>query len=314
MFEFGVRSDPEAVDLSRGETLLREGQARAGARRSSSATTRCTRRSRRRSRAGRRTASTTLKRLVATHPRNPVAQLHLGWALLLDGAGGRRRREQFLRVATDVRGHAGGGDGRGHPLSEVRAGPADAHRSASACRARRRVPTSCACWPDARRGRTSQAKLRYGLALWTLWRRVSAERQFEAAATLAPNEPTVAQPRPPSRLHEAAIRCVRFRPARSAHGAFPKAAVVRFHLGLLLLWTRQLAKGAEQFRLAVARRAPLGLRHGGKTVPFEPSSHWDQVGENMSRTAYSATSAAAGIVPHLLSLVLVATKHARGST
>jgi hypothetical protein len=35
-------------------------------------------------------------------------------------------------------------------------------------------------------------------------------------------------------------------------GAFPKAAVVRFHLGLLLLWTRQLAKGADQFRLAVA--------------------------------------------------------------
>jgi RNA polymerase primary sigma factor len=32
----------------------------------------------------------------------------------------------------------------------------------------------------------------------------------------------------------------------------------------------------------------------------------------MSRTAYSATSAAAGIVPHLLSLVLVVTKHVEG--
>src|SRR5436853_594200 len=34
-----------------------------------------------------------------------------------------------------------------------------------------------------------QAKLRYGLALWKLWHRVSAERQFAAAVKLAPNDP-----------------------------------------------------------------------------------------------------------------------------
>src|SRR5262249_56253180 len=34
-----------------------------------------------------------------------------------------------------------------------------------------------------------QAKLRYGAFLWQLWHRVSAERQFAAAARLAPHNP-----------------------------------------------------------------------------------------------------------------------------
>ncbi|HXH97276.1 MAG TPA: hypothetical protein VNH40_08710, partial [Gaiellaceae bacterium] len=35
-------------------------------------------------------------------------------------------------------------------------------------------------------------------------------------------------------------------------GVFPHAAVVRFHLGLLLLWTGERKKAAAQLRLAVA--------------------------------------------------------------
>ena len=38
----------------------------------------------------------------------------------------------------------------------------------------------------------------------------------------------------------------------SLTASFPKAAVVRLHLGVLLLWTRQVAKGKQQLRLAVA--------------------------------------------------------------
>jgi hypothetical protein len=99
--------------------------------------------------------------------------------------------------------------------------------------------------PDA------QAKLLYGLALWRLWRRVSAERQFAAAAKLEPNDATV-------RTALAVGAFTKRDPVRAfgrlgpLTGEFPKAAVVRFHLGLLLLWTRQLEKGVEQFRLAAA--------------------------------------------------------------
>jgi hypothetical protein len=99
--------------------------------------------------------------------------------------------------------------------------------------------------PDA------HAKLLYGLALWRLWRRVSAERQFAAAAKLEPNDATV-------RTALAVGAFTKRDPVRAfgrlgpLTGEFPKAAVVRFHLGLLLLWTRQLEKGVEQFRLAAA--------------------------------------------------------------
>jgi hypothetical protein len=35
-------------------------------------------------------------------------------------------------------------------------------------------------------------------------------------------------------------------------GTYPKAAVVRLHLGELLLWTKQVKKGEQQLRAAVA--------------------------------------------------------------
>ena len=35
-------------------------------------------------------------------------------------------------------------------------------------------------------------------------------------------------------------------------GVFPRAAVVRFHLGLLLLWSGRRQKAVEQLRLAAA--------------------------------------------------------------
>ena len=72
-----------------------------------------------------------------------------------------------------------------------------------------------------------------------------------AAARLAPNDSTV-------RTAAAVAAFTKLDPVRAfgrlgpLTGRFPKAAVVRFHLGLLLLWTRQLAKGVDQFRLAAA--------------------------------------------------------------
>ena len=108
-----------------------------------------------------------------------------------------------------------------------------------------RVLVRAARRPDA------QAKLRYGVALWRLWRRVSAERQFEAAARLAPNDPA-------ARTAAAVGAFTKRGPVRAfgrlgpLTGEFPKAAVVRFELGLLLIWTRQSRKGEAQLRLAIA--------------------------------------------------------------
>jgi tetratricopeptide (TPR) repeat protein len=99
--------------------------------------------------------------------------------------------------------------------------------------------------PDAR------AKLLYGSALWGLERPLSAERQFEAAAKLAPHDPL-------ARTAAAVGAFTKANPVRAFSrlgpltGVFPRAAVVRFHLGLLLLWSGERKKAIAQLRLAAA--------------------------------------------------------------
>lgn len=95
------------------------------------------------------------------------------------------------------------------------------------------------------------AKLRYGLALWQLWHRVSAEREFAAAARLAPNDPA-------ARTAAAVALFTKRAPVRAfaklgpLTGVFPRSSAVRFHLGVLLVWTGRAKKGVAQLRLAAA--------------------------------------------------------------
>ena len=85
----------------------------------------------------------------------------------------------------------------------------------------------------------------------TLFTGALEHRHLVAAAKLAPDDAMI-------RTAAAVGAFTKGNPVRAfgrlgpLTGEFPKAAVVRFHLGLLLLWTRQLAKGADQFRLAIA--------------------------------------------------------------
>jgi hypothetical protein len=109
----------------------------------------------------------------------------------------------------------------------------------------------------AARNGGAEAKLRYGLVLWQLWHRVSAERQFAAAAKLAPSDPVMQT--------VAAVGLFTKRAPVRAFGrlgpltaTFPHAAVVRFHLALLLVWTKHPAKAVRELRLAIAD-APQSL-------------------------------------------------------
>jgi tetratricopeptide (TPR) repeat protein len=98
--------------------------------------------------------------------------------------------------------------------------------------------------PDAR------AKLAYGAALQRLERPVSAERQFVAAAALAPNDPE-------AQVAAAVGRFDKDRPALAFSRLgpltkrFPGAQTVRFHLGLLSIWIRDFADARRQLRLTV---------------------------------------------------------------
>src|SRR5204862_1366237 len=92
-------------------------------------------------------------------------------------------------------------------------------------------------------GRAARAKLLYGLALQRLGRRLSARRQYDAAASLAPSDPE-------TRVAAAVARFDKSRPAAAFSRLgpltkrFPHAATVRFHLGLLLLWLSRSQPGS----------------------------------------------------------------------
>jgi Flp pilus assembly protein TadD len=104
-----------------------------------------------------------------------------------------------------------------------------------------------------------RAKLLYGVALQRLERPVSAERQYAAAAALAPRDPE-------ARVAAAVGLFDKDRPelAFSRLGplvrTFPRAPTVRFHLGLLLLWGGQVGAAKTELRLARAEepQTPLG--------------------------------------------------------
>jgi tetratricopeptide (TPR) repeat protein len=99
------------------------------------------------------------------------------------------------------------------------------------------------------RGRDVRAKLLYGLALQRLERPISARTQYSAAARLAPRNPEAL-------VADAVGRFDKAHPERAFSRLgpltrrFPRAATVRFHLGVLLLWLGQLKEARKQLNVA----------------------------------------------------------------
>ena len=98
---------------------------------------------------------------------------------------------------------------------------------------------------------TVSDRLFYGVALQRLGRQVSAERVFAAAARLHPTEPE-------ARVAAAVALFDKAEPVRAfsrlgpLSKTFPRAATVRFHLGLLLLWSGQVKEARRQLDLVRA--------------------------------------------------------------
>jgi tetratricopeptide (TPR) repeat protein len=101
-------------------------------------------------------------------------------------------------------------------------------------------------------------ELLYGVALQRVGRPVSAERVYAAAARRAPDDDE-------AQVAAAVGRFDKDRPADAFSRLgpltqrFPRSASVRFHLGLLLLWTGRVEEAKRQLRLAqrVEPGAPL---------------------------------------------------------
>src|SRR5205085_2890859 len=110
----------------------------------------------------------------------------------------------------------------------------------------------------------ARAKILYGVALERLDRPLSAERQFAAAAALAPGDPD-------AQTAAAVGRFTKDHPERAFSRlgplvrSFPHAPTVRFHLGLMLLWLARVDAAETEFRKAHAEGPASPLGHEAKT-------------------------------------------------
>jgi predicted Zn-dependent protease len=111
---------------------------------------------------------------------------------------------------------------------------------------------------DARGGGV-RPRLLYGVALQRLGRSLSAEREFAAAARAAPKDDE-------AQVAAAVGRFTKADPAGAfsrlgpLSRKFPRSQSVRFHLGEMLVWIRQVAQAKREFSIAVRLDAssPLG--------------------------------------------------------
>ncbi len=192
-----------------------------------------------------------MKELVAAHPRSSLAELHLGLARFWSG----RRPDAFaafrraVSVGPDTP-SAVRADGILHP--SFPAGLPQFVPSFPTPAAILRLPPAAQVVALRRLARTSvRGKLLYGVALQRLEHPLSAEREFAAAARLAPDDPDAQVAAAVGRFTKAAPRRA-FSQLGPLVLRFPRAATVRFHLGLLLLWLRQVPQARIELRKAVA--------------------------------------------------------------
>lgn len=251
--DLGVRTDPEAQALRHAAAAYRSGE-RGRVRRI------LARRTSVQAQVGLALAAwpeggtTRLEELVLAHPRSGAVFFHLGLARFWDGD-----RDGALEAWREARSRD----------------PDSAYAIRAADLLFRNFPPGLPTFipsfrpdselsrlPPARqlavlerraRGRSVRAKLLYGLALQRLERPVSARRQYAAAARLAPSNPEAL-------VADAVGRFDKANPERAfsrlgpLSRRFPRAATVRFHLGLLLLWLGQLDGAKRQLRMAAERR------------------------------------------------------------
>lgn len=245
--DLGVRVDREALDLREGLRLYERGK-RAEAEKLFS------RHNSLEARIGEsfsRWPDGTVARLTqlsGLHPKSAGVQLNLGIAQFWSGEGGERAAWQSAVELEPDSAYAVIAGNLLHPnfarnvpifVPVTQASPAIQGLAAPAqfSTLRRRARTG-----------TVADRLFYGVALQRLGRQLSAERVYAEAARVAPGDAE-------ARVAAAVGLFDKAQPARAFSRlgpltrTFPKAATVRFHLGLLLLWSGEVKEARRQLRL-----------------------------------------------------------------
>lgn len=201
-----------------------------------------------------------LETLAAEHPKSGLVALHLGLALYWSRRD--QEAESAWRAAAGVRPDSLYAV-RANDLLHPRFAPGLPIFVPSFPYPRRIAglspPSQVAALEAAARTGGAHAKILFGVALQKLYRPVSAERQFAAAARESPNDPE-ARVAEAVGLFEKANPSAAFSRLGPLVRVFPHAQSVRFHLGLLLLWMADVPKARQELRLARAEgpRTVLG--------------------------------------------------------
>jgi tetratricopeptide (TPR) repeat protein len=189
---------------------------------------------------------TRLEELAAAHPRSGFVQLNLGLARYWrrDDAGALAAWRRARRVDPDTPSAIYAGDLL-HPGTP---------------------PGLPQFQPAFTRARTpAQRHLVQGVRFQRLGRPVSAERQFTAAAALAPNDPE-AQVAAAVGAYDKDRPAAAFSRLGPLTKRFPHAQTVRFHLGLVSIWIRDFGDARTQLRLAVAQAPKTAFAREARTL------------------------------------------------
>jgi tetratricopeptide (TPR) repeat protein len=246
----GIRDDAEARDLRRAAALYEEGRreeaGRVFARHDSLE-----------AKLGAAFAAwpageDRIEQLGALYPRSALVQLHVGLARFWAGTGGALTAWREARDVEPDTPYAVRADDLIHP--ELAPGLPVFTPS---FRYRIEGDTPAAQLDGLRADQTVRGRLLHGIALQRLGRPVSARRAFAQALELEPGDVDAL-------VADAVGRYEKSDPAASFSRLgpltrrFPNASTVRFHLGVLLPWQRDVEEATRQLRLA--RTAEPGSR------------------------------------------------------
>ena len=248
---FGIRDDSEAVELRRAASLYEAGKRQEAARI-------FTRHDSLEAKLGAAFAAwpaseDRIEQLGALYPRSALVQLHVGLARFWAGTGGALTAWREAREVEPDTPYAVRADDLLHAKEFAPGLPGFIPSVAYRIEGETPADQLDALTAD----RTVRGRLLLGVALQGLGRPVSARRAFAQALELAPNDVDAL-------VADAVGRYDKNNPSASfgrlgpLSNRFPKAATVRFHLGLLLLWQKDVMEATRQLELA--RSAEPGSR------------------------------------------------------
>ena len=257
--DFGVRTDPEAVALRRAAGLYE--QARLPAARTIFDRFRSVEAEVGAALARWPGGFSALRRLAALSPRSSVVQLNYGVALYWrrDGAAAQAAWRLARRVEPDTP-YALRAEDLLHPNFPRGLPTFVPSFRAPAALERLSPPRQLTFLERLARTGGVRGRLLLGVALQRLGRQLSAQREYEQAAALAPRDPE-------PKVAVAVSRFDKANPSRTFSRLgplarrYPKSQSVRYHLGLCLLWLARVDEAKRQLRLARAAgpRTPLGI-------------------------------------------------------